>query len=674
MKLNIFRFSIIFLAILFSSSVSGVEVRSGEIINQERALERELKNYLSQILPIDSFAVSVAMAGGKRKVKVIDQEIAEVLANRQREKQLRQALQTDVEEESETGEGEFLPGLEPAIDTPSEETNADDFGLSARNELLASRFEEQLRVDRVDVQITVDNDVPTETQNAINNAISRKLETLYQGNALLTIIPVNIQSSVDEQGSAIAEVPPFNPDTAQEGLPEDGFLGAYTPLFYIALFLVAMILFTLLVFSFLLLLFRFLSNRDQNRQDPLVKKKDSESKLGPDGADPKPKKPLGEGMGTFPGFQYPSSPNVPPPRTEERSALSRSTAVGGVSQAVAERPIKIPNNGFEQETLTTEKTGQSPQNLLEMETNFVVAFLKEPLSAREYLSKLDQNSKNALFMSFSNQSIKSQFGKLDSSLRDDPTIFEEKTPQEISGIKKNAFSSAIEGLEQYRRLMEFQIKDPIARLSFLNEDEIAIIFSSLPTNTLVDLSRYVDSDLMLSYIKRLSESRKREVLKEMGEQQREISQEDFSDLKFKLDKQIDILAENLFLKRLGEEKLLETLFAASRDSKGLLKEIEEQNKEVYDRFKQYGVTFEDMLENFQSQDFIRLVDGAENEELATIGLGLSQEMRERLFSPLSENRREIVETLLFTKQGTVPRDVVMSARQSLLDQYRQTLG
>lgn len=666
-------FCLAFFVVFSDATAQFIEPRDQETIVLENRLNRQLENYLSDILPGNAFSVSTTVKTSRKKVKEIDVEVVDQITREQEQSRLNELRRQQTESGLLPPDDSSLPGLEGEI-----EDNTVRGPLNANENPLAYRFVEKFLIDQVSVQITLDNDVPQVTQDAIRRAVADRLETLYGANSNLRVVPVEMNSELDKDGE-VNPVPPFNATNVEGVVAEETPLKKYSWLFYSLIFLIGMILFTLLVFALMMFIFRYLNRRERRKEFEFSKEmslmdKEKNSPQAPKvTAPPVPPAPVEpqRSPSTYPSLKHPP----PRPQTDSTEALKKKTTESSLaSTAVAE---KKNDEQDEAKAVDQDKKPVSeitPAGFIALEAQFLDVFLSDPLSGREYFLKLDPKNKNELYQALSSDSIKKQFKKIDPSFEEDRSIFEEKSNAEIIAIRTNALENAIGGIRQFRKLIHFQMTDPIGKLSLLKDEEVAIVFSRLPASSLVGLSKHIDSDIMLNYVRKLSEEKKRELLKEMSKPREEISQVELAKLKQSLNEEIKLLEQNIFLDRVEDEKLFQTIFAASRDSKGLLKEMESENKDIYNQYKQYAITFQDMLADSESQDFIRLVDSLDNDQLATISLGLPAADRDRLFSPLAEARREVVETIMFTKQGMVPKDQVLKAREELLSLYRDTKG
>lgn len=670
--LNVFLLKVFLVAtLLFHYSFAQlVEASSQESIAIENRLTNQIEEYLSGILPTNAFAVSAAVKASRKKVKEFDVEVVDEL-RRQRESSRRTEFKRQQAEEGIISPQESdLPGLEPEASTFEPGVQSDP-----KDNPLAYRYVEKLIVEQVNVQITLDNDVAKVTQDAIKRAIGGRLEVLYGNNAVLKVLPVDIVSDLDEKGEGAkakedtskVSVPPFAPEMnkAAEKAVEKTFMERYSVFFYVVLALVGMILGTLLVFSLMLLIFRYLNRRERRKEFEFSKEMNFLDK----------KEKRDSMIQDHPYYPPPFSHNVGNVKDDARQ-YDKDTEKKKKDFFLDDKKSAPKDEFLDEKSFNDPPKNEKPikphsrEELLLLEAKFLDVFLLDVLASREYLLKLSSEEKNELYQSFSTESVKEHFKKIDPSFEENAEIFTDKSPEEISSIQAEALKKSTGGILQFRKLINAQLKDSIGKLSLLKEDEIEAIFSKIPAKSLVNLSRYVDSEIMLSYVRKLGENKRRELLKEMGKRE-EVSPQELDKIKNFLAQAIKVLEQNIFLDRVEEKKIFETIFSASNDSKKLLEEMRLENKEMYENYKQYAITFEDMLADVDSDVYRRLLNNTPNDEIAVMSLGLPEEDRNRLFLPLSENRRELVESLVFTKDET-PKEEVRKTREKILNLYRES--
>lgn len=122
----------------------------------------------------------------------------------------------------------------------------------------------------------------------------------------------------------------------------------------------------------------------------------------------------------------------------------------------------------------------------------------------------------------------------------------------------------------------------------------------------------------------------------------------------------------------GKEKIAKILSRMkTKDSKKILESITSKNSQLADEIRELMFTFEDII-NFTTQDMQLLHKNIDTNDLLLAMKGVSDELKEKLLSGISSNKKNIL-TEELELLGKVKISDVEAARQRIMEIIREKI-
>ncbi len=636
--------------------------------------------------------------------------------------------QANAQNQASQTQEETLPGLEilpeeetppkpvtPAASPPKDRSSPPVVFSTKKSEQQEKSSREYAYVDEivieaVDVQIILDNEIPADTVRTIRQVISDKLDSAYQDKAAVNFVSSSLDANRELEETAVEEV---NANELEDQtlieefnrLREDlinsenklvtfkDYLDNYGFVFYLLLGLVFLLLILFIFFFFIWFLSRLF-----NKEPPPTPTRDRE---------PPPRDP--NLRYSYAGI--PSDADIEPvidkkinlemarlkkERDSEEKIKANEQKIKALEEekkkelAKEREKIEEEKKKLQEEKLALEESEKKKieqqneaeekkreENLKKMkfdtyvgeENEFIDLFLEDLLTGRKYILNLNEKEYLDLVHSFSNENVR----KIFSDLREEE-VYEEESPYsglnelEIAQSKKRLFTKHLKGLEQYRKILKPQNSDVFGQLSLLKEDEIKSLFSSLGVEAIADLSRFIDNNILKSYLASITDKERQALIKAIN-LNKELSYQKLADLRSQFREKINEIKNNIFIQKSQKKEIMFNLLKTSQNKKDLLNEIRKDNLEFYENYSSYQTSFEEFLKE-DSDLKNKIIDSQDNETLAKAAIRLNDEQSNQLFDSVPFNRRELIQGIINTKITDMKREDILEAQEKILNQYR----
>ena len=308
---------------------------------------------------------------------------------------------------------------------------------------------------------------------------------------------------------------------------------------------------------------------------------------------------------------------------------------------------------------------------MQKENEFIQIFLKDPLISRKYFVSLKKAEQQKLLSAITAENIKKIFHNIDSNLNIEKDIFEDDNDKEKEIKEKiKFFEKSIKDLKQFRKFIELQNYGYFGSLSLLNKDEINDVLDGIELKQLALIMKNIDKEIIESYIKQLSENKKRELIKIISQKQ-DVSEKQIEEVGKLLNKKVsDTVEKNIFINNANKNQLFDMIINQTSNTKETLEEIKSGNQDLYERYKHYGFDFKDFLQD-DSNLYYKTIGECENDVLGKALIGLDDEQKEKFISSIPEVRKNLVLGIESSNRNNIKKDEVLEKQKEILNIYRR---
>ena len=570
-------------------------------------------------------------------------------------------------------------------------------------------YVDEIVIEAVDVQIILDNEISADTVRTIRQVISDKLDSAYQDKAAVNFVSSSLDTNRELEETRVEEVNANeleNQTLIEEfnRLREDlvnsenklvtfkDYLDNYGFVFYLLLGLVFLLLILFIFFFFIWFLSKLFNkespanptrDRDPPPRDPNLRY--SYAGIPNDGGiEPVIDKKINLEMARLKKERESeekikaSEQKIKALEEEKKKELAKEREkIEEEKKKLQEQKLALEEGEKKSEQQNETEEKKTEENLKKMkfdtyvgeENEFIDLFLEDLLTGRKYILNLNEKEYLDLVHSFSNENVRKIFADLMGE-----EVYEEESPYsglnelEIAQSKKRLFTKHLKGLEQYRKILKPQNSDVFGQLSLLKEDEIKSLFSSLGVDAIADLSRFIDNNILKSYLASITDKERQALIKAIN-LNKELSYQKLADLRNQFREKINEIKNNIFIQKSQKKEIMFNLLKTSQNKKGLLNEIKKDNLEFYENYSSYQTSFEEFLEE-DSDLKNKIIDGQDNETLAKAAIRLNDEQASQLFASIPSNRRDLIQGIINTRITDMKREDILEAQEKILNQYR----
>lgn len=601
------RLIIIFFCVLISSLLAD----QGVLLEKKTALDRKIKadivGEISNVLSRDEFAVIV-------NAQLEESELRDNSNNAGPDQSISDILGIDDNQSANDlfpEEGSLIGGT-PAASADSEKLPGFDFYTPSDTrekigDLSPVRPPKKVyTMKSLEVQVIYDQNIPNNTITSLQRALQNKIQTGYGVKGELVFLPGTLKQAPIQAGGN--EPAPQQPQAANnQSEALERLVDFIVNNFWIVL---GGILLSILFFIILIFIFLILMGRKRKTEEK------TENLISPD--------PERAPSGSF-KLKDPSS---------------------------SQRDLSLDEDYWK---------GLRMQR----ESELVNKFSKDPLLGRKFFVSLRQEQKNEI-MSAMSPSIRELFLPF--------TPYSEKDEQDPNLTLAERYKKEAKILEKYdneltlfKQATSLQAKGDFGRLSFLDPFELKNVLDSLSNEELGYLMEFLPREHLRKVLASFTDVKRKEIILHSKVK---LSKEKLENLAFKVNKEIDAIANSLLFPKSQRDEIFDIIFSQSNNSKDLLDGVR-GDEDLYEKFQKYNITFDDFLKERNVELLKNLVDDLENEEMALGLMSIEQERRENYLSLLSSARREVVEDLMLTYNPVEDREKIQNGRFKIIDRYRQ---
>lgn len=584
-----------FLAAFYACIASGVgsTVAAADSVQNtiamENAITTQLTSELATILPPRSFAVVTSATVRTTNVRELSEGESIVI---KRSDEGKQSLD--------------LPGFGPGLNTDSDEPTA--------RERQTYRMVEKNELDRINVTVVTDVDVPADRLATAKSILNRRLAASYGAKAAVTFQTAPLGGDWKPQPPPVAE-------ESSLGLP-----GPFAKLGTKDLTR------GLLIFGGLIaawLIFRRIFRRHQplSRGMDLRKNDDTIDMFASPRHD------------ALPPSAY--TPGLPPPRTLP----------------------ELPPPLNESPDFTFKALAQAAEQLVE-------EVASDPVAARSFLTRLTPANRGLLHACFQTNALRAAFDSLMGPLVSDGPV---EAPPTEAAARIDGLRTLTAELQQYRKLMLLQRRQPFGFLTLLAPQEILRLLNGETPATIVVAFSQLPPTLTADVLRLMEDEPKKGLLTALSSKVPRLSATDLAAAEEALRSKAESMPQNIFSPALATHSLADLIVGSSENPRALLSDLVREDRSLLQRHGHHLITFDDFL-NESVERVAYCLEKVSNESLAVAATGLHDSQRARLVSALGEGRRRVVHSLAQSLGNASTDGDISSARSQVLKSYQQMIA
>ena len=291
------------------------------------------------------------------------------------------------------------------------------------------------------------------------------------------------------------------------------------------------------------------------------------------------------------------------------------------------------------------------QTMQEVVDEFIDEISHEPIVARKFLKQLDTSDQKMINSALKTHSLKKLLSpSLD--LSDSDLSIDSETGLKSSKEKADQLKDIINDLKNYKKVCEFNLKQPMGIISF---------FSPAELDKLLMDKHYAEVFLTLPYLNKsqiqylmqnrsLEEKRKIISLIKSGKVVQPDKQKQILD---KIAVEAKKIADEYRPDFSTSEGIIEIIIDDLQDNEDELRETLKEHADLYEKFSYYFLKLEDVL-TLEKELIQRKIENLSNDFIAMVLLGAEEETRSKFMEIIPETRSDIIESLLISLKDTDP--------------------